>query len=764
MVSLPVLQAQRPGQPPAGPSRQVSADEARAEPPLLAGGLLRAIDGAFGRLDALVAKALPEELNPLAQTGAIANTTFFVAVASGVAGLLVRYSSSVHLAYDSVRAMDAMRLGSGLLRSVHRYSSDGCMAFVLLHAAKLFFAGRFAGSRWLAWVTGIAPPFPALVRRLARVLAGVGRAGTAGRARHGAAPRRTPPVLGATVARVPDRRRRQLAVVLRRVLHAHAHPAGHGHRAVAPHHPPVALAVPDPDADDAVGARVAARRLARPARRHVRARADGDGPGAVHDGLAVPAPDDAHGSPRRRAPVGIPLHLRDRALRRPVDGDPQARRHRDGRGLSLQRLHAVPRRLPVRRHPHGAPATVAVSTVQSQVNPDKCVGCGICAGSCDSAGIDLPWLPALDVRKALDTAVDARVRAEDAPHVAFVCADSAGARVRVDPATGLSSDLPGYLVFPVPCAGWVQARLIERVLRHGARSVLIVACGPGSCTYREGGEWTRARAAGTRPPSPRLPSASGAVRVVELFRHQQAELKRVAEEARAGSPTATKAPSRWLRIAAGLAFAAAATLATWRANSLPYALPGGDASDLVVTFKHPGVVAEHCRKATEAELAKQPIHMRRPEIRERRRLPVRLRVDVDGQVALSKEYAPSGLWGDGSSLAMERVHARPGVHRVRVRLGDDADPEAWRADEERELQLRRAREPRRDLRPRVRPALVLTHARAHASGPESRDPLRAPTAAGASFGQFPQKIPWGGKALTTTNADFRQGRRARPTT
>lgn len=684
MRSLPVLQAQRPGQPPPGPSRQVSADEARAEPSLLAGGLLRAIDGAFGRLDALVAKALPEELNPLAQTGAIANTTFFVAVASGVA-LLPFYSSSVHLAYDSVRAMDAMRLGSGLLRSVHRYSSDGCMAFVLLHAAKLFFAGRFAGSRWLAWVTGIALLF---------LLWFVGWLG---------------------YWLVWDERARQVALGTARLLDG------------LPlfSEPPSRAFLTDAGVSSLsffvvffmhmlipLGMGIALwlhiTRLSRsrfltrtPMTLWVLA-------SLLVVSLALPADTSA---PARMAMVParftmdwwylLPMTLTDRL----------------GGGLlwaflsiSGTALFAVPWMATRKR---AVTATVEVSrcngctlchadcpydairmvprtdgrefAVQSQVNPDKCVGCGICAGSCDSAGIDLPWLPALDVRKALDTAVDARVRAEDAPHVAFVCADSAGARVRVDPATGLSSDLPGYLVFPVPCAGWVQARLIERVLRHGARSVLIVACGPGSCTYREGGEWTRARAAGTRPPSPRLPSASGAVRVVELFRHQQAELKRVAEEARAGSPTATKAPSRGIRIAAGLGFAAVATLATWRASSLPYALPGGEASDLVVTFKHPGVVAEHCRKATEAELAKQPIHMRRPEICERRRLPVRLRIDVDGQVALSKEYAPSGLWGDGSSLAMERVHASPGVHRVRVRVGDDADPEAWRADEEREI-------------------------------------------------------------------------------
>jgi quinol-cytochrome oxidoreductase complex cytochrome b subunit len=116
-------------------------------------GLLRVFDGLFIRLDAWIDGAVPEELNPLAQAGAIANTTFLVAVVSGIV-LLVWYSSSVHLAFGSVRAMAASPWTAQLTRSVHRYSSDACMFFVTLHALKLFFQRRFGGTRWLAWITG----------------------------------------------------------------------------------------------------------------------------------------------------------------------------------------------------------------------------------------------------------------------------------------------------------------------------------------------------------------------------------------------------------------------------------------------------------------------------------------------------------------------------------------------------------------------------------------------------------------------------------
>ena len=132
---------------------QPAAESARVEPQVRGEGVLRAFDALFLRVDALVDRFLPESLNPMAQTGAIANTTFITAIASGVV-VLIWYSASLHEAYDSVHAMGASRFTSGLVRSLHRYSSDACMFFVLLHALKLFFARRFGGARWLAWVTG----------------------------------------------------------------------------------------------------------------------------------------------------------------------------------------------------------------------------------------------------------------------------------------------------------------------------------------------------------------------------------------------------------------------------------------------------------------------------------------------------------------------------------------------------------------------------------------------------------------------------------
>ena len=100
----------------------------------------------FLAVDRVLDRALPPALNPFAQTGAIANTSFVIALASGIL-LLFWYVPSVSQAHESLESIRAQWWGGQLVRSVHRYSSDACMLFVLLHAWRLFAARRFSGPR-----------------------------------------------------------------------------------------------------------------------------------------------------------------------------------------------------------------------------------------------------------------------------------------------------------------------------------------------------------------------------------------------------------------------------------------------------------------------------------------------------------------------------------------------------------------------------------------------------------------------------------------
>jgi hypothetical protein len=113
--------------------------------------LFRRLENLFLRADRLIEKFLPPSLNPLARTGAVANTCFLIAAATGVL-LLFWYSPSLTGAY---RSLDESSFLGRLFRSMHRYSSDGCVFFMVLHVGRVLSARRFLGPRALAWVAGV---------------------------------------------------------------------------------------------------------------------------------------------------------------------------------------------------------------------------------------------------------------------------------------------------------------------------------------------------------------------------------------------------------------------------------------------------------------------------------------------------------------------------------------------------------------------------------------------------------------------------------
>ncbi|HQY63177.1 MAG: hydrogenase iron-sulfur subunit [Myxococcales bacterium] len=671
--SLPVLQPQR--------------EDARVEPPVRGEAWLRAGESLFLRADRALSRFLPEHLNPLGQTGAIANTTLIVAIASGVL-LLFWYRASVHDAYDSVHAMDSARFTSGFVRSVHRYSSDACMLFVVLHALKLFFARRFGGARWLAWITGAA------------LIAALWIVGWLG------------------YWLVWDERARQVALGTARMLDAlpvFADPLSRSFLA-----------------DDAVSSLLFfvvffvhmlvplgmgvmlwlhITRLSRPeflTGRTLTAWVLGS---LAAISLALPAVTAA---PARMAvaPSGFtmdawylaPLALTDRlgagalwaialVAGLAVYSVPWSFLRRGERRATTATVDLPSCNACVHCHddcPYDAIRMVPRTdgrkfTLQAEVDPAKCVGCGVCAGSCDSGSISLPWFQVVPLRARMDAWVDAAVKASEAPLVAFVCAESAGAALSPD-ANGRCDALPGYVVLPVPCAGWVHALSVERALRHGAAGVLIVGCGPGSERYREGVKWAQVRMAGQREPSLNLTKVDPArVRVAEVFRGDHAGLARAAGELRRGVVPPTGATGGVGRlVAAGLAAAAVVALATWAGSRVGYASPK-TAPTMVVSFKHPGSVGEQCRELTEEEKRSTPPHMRPAKVCERRRVAVRLRVTIDGVLRSTTTHAPRGLWSDGNSMTVERLEVPEGEHRVRVELGDTPDSSEWNHVDERAM-------------------------------------------------------------------------------
>ena len=126
---------------------------------------------------------------------------------------------------------------------------------------------------------------------------------------------------------------------------------------------------------------------------------------------------------------------------------------------------------------------------KAKVIAGRCAACGICAGACPSStpfrssaellsGIDLPDLTVNDLRKHLRATL-----AAGAKEVVFTCEKGSG------PFSGIR----------VRCLAMLPPAFVEYALRHGARQVRAVGCGP-ECGYRLGMDLCDARFAGTREP------------------------------------------------------------------------------------------------------------------------------------------------------------------------------------------------------------------------------------------------------------------------
>ena len=97
-----------------------------------------------------------DRLNPFYYLGAITYFLLWIVIASGLY-LYAFFETSVVNAYASVEALThGQRYIGGVLRSVHRYASDGLVLGMVLHLLRHFTFDHHRGFRWFSWVSGIA--------------------------------------------------------------------------------------------------------------------------------------------------------------------------------------------------------------------------------------------------------------------------------------------------------------------------------------------------------------------------------------------------------------------------------------------------------------------------------------------------------------------------------------------------------------------------------------------------------------------------------
>ncbi|MBK6678240.1 MAG: 2Fe-2S iron-sulfur cluster binding domain-containing protein [Rhodocyclaceae bacterium] len=110
----------------------------------------------FMRAENLFNVAFGDKLNPFYHLGTITFWQFWLLVATGLY-LYIFADTGVHDAYESVEAIthDQWWAG-GIMRSVHRYATDGMILTMMLHLLRHFAYDRYRGFRWFSWMTGVA--------------------------------------------------------------------------------------------------------------------------------------------------------------------------------------------------------------------------------------------------------------------------------------------------------------------------------------------------------------------------------------------------------------------------------------------------------------------------------------------------------------------------------------------------------------------------------------------------------------------------------
>jgi ferredoxin len=439
--------------------------------------LLSAADAACNRL-------YGSRFNPLYQSGTIVVALLLVLI---VTGLWLIFFYRVGAPYASVASLAADPWIGRWVRGVHRYASDAAVVFTLVHLFRMFAQGRSWGPRALAWTSGVVAlgllfvcgltgyvmvwdtfgqllavegarmldTLPFLSEPVGRAFTGEQELGSAfffvNLFAHIAIPLGLALVLWLHVSRVarpsllPPRR---LTWVLLGVLVAAAivRPAALG---------PEASALRLPESAPVDWFYAAWLPLVRVA-----------SPGPAFALLALAAV----------ALMAVPLFTKRRAAAPPpsvVDEDICVGCRQCSLDCPYDAITMIV------REGGGRSAEVA------RVNPELCVSCGICAGSCAPMGVGPPG------RTGRDQLADLRAYIGEQPiragQVLVVCCDR-GAR-------GWRAELEaeGARVYEVDCAGNLHTSVIELLVRAGSAGVLVIACPPRDCWNREGPRWLEQR-------------------------------------------------------------------------------------------------------------------------------------------------------------------------------------------------------------------------------------------------------------------------------
>jgi hypothetical protein len=107
-------------------------------------------------------------------------------------------------------------------------------------------------------------------------------------------------------------------------------------------------------------------------------------------------------------------------------------------------------------------------------------------------------------------------------------------------------------------------------------------------------------------------------------------------------------------------------------SRVPWVAEPADRALVRLAWRADAERVEECREPSAAEQARTPAHMRQPRICERRLLPFRLVLRIDGRTLADELLHPSGAREDRPTVVFRDFPVSPGAHRLEIRF--EAEP------------------------------------------------------------------------------------------
>ncbi|GIW53066.1 MAG: hypothetical protein KatS3mg081_2421 [Gemmatimonadales bacterium] len=147
--------------------------------------------------------------------------------------------------------------------------------------------------------------------------------------------------------------------------------------------------------------------------------------------------------------------------------------------------------------------------------------------------------------------------------------------------------------------------------------------------------------------------------------------------------------------------AAAATFGVAALSRVPYPPARPEHAAIRLAWRAPGQRIEQCRRATEEELERLPVHMRREEICEQHIFPYRLELLLDDSLVLARTIRAAGAHRDRPLYVYEEIELDPGRYKVTVRFSREMPEGALRGRIEGDFPEELRLEQEADLGPRA---------------------------------------------------------------